>query len=1692
MIVSPHQQALQARCFHPSGHFVEFPREDIETSIPARFEKLASEFPGRLAVKTGTRTLTYDELNQVANRLSHAILAHPGEAQEVIAVLAEHDSSLFVAILGILKAGKICVVLDPAFPKARNSYLLEDSQASLLVTDTASLSSAREYAHARCRVVNVDALDSRVSIDNPAVPIPADRFAFLVYTSGSTGQPKGVIQNHRNLLHDARIYCNGLHICADDRVALLYSCSASQGLKVTFAALLSGAALYPYQVKQAGVGDLAAWLNQEAITVYVSIPILFRHFVGCLSGEDRFPCLRIIQLGSDLVTRAELDLYREHFSSHTVLIVRLGTTETGTLRRMFFDANSPLEDGAVPVGYGIEDTDISLLDDEGNDVAFDAVGELVVKSRYLSPGYWRRPDLTQTAFPPDPEAGGARMYHTGDLGRMRPDGLLYHLGRKDFQLKVRGYRVEAGEVEALLQAQRNVTEAVVATVKASSEVASDRLIAYIVSRGTPLPSIPALRAAVGKTLPAYMVPSDFVFVDSLPRTANGKIDRLALPEPGRARPPLDAAFVAPRTDVELELATLWEQHLSVRPIGIHDSFFDLGGDSLMATRLVSGVARHFQSGIPLRRLFETPTVAEMAMLIGKGTERLAGMADTESAARESSSIRPVAREGHLELSFAQRRMWFLNQLEPDSPDYNQIKALRLRGRLNRAVLQQALDTIAQRHEALRTTFSCVDDQPVQVVHDTGCIALDMVELTDVALDERADAVTRVAGEVCRRPFDLQKEWPLRGALLRCADEDHVLVLVTHHIASDGWSNDVLFTELSALYDAFSEGMASPLEDLPVQYADYAVWQKERLLGGVLQRQLSYWKAQLAGLSPLELPTDRPRPAVSGRGGQTIRFRIPEALAGRLKELSVQAKATLSMTLLAAFQTLLYRYTGQHDIAVGTPVAGRTHVETERLIGAFVNTLVLRGDLSRNPSFRELLARVRQNSLDAYSHQDVPFEKLVEELHPERDTSRNPLFQVMFQLRNYPSRAIRIGALGVDEYHISSDVAKFDLSMALRDDGSGLAGALEYRSDLFDPLTIERMIEHFRNLLDGIVANPDHGVDTFPLLGEAETQWLSAHSCGTRTAYPADRCIHQLFEDQVQRTPDAVAVVFAEARLSYRALNERANRLAHHLRRHGILPGAVVGICMDPSLEMIAGILGILKAGGVYLPLDPGHSAERLEFALADARASVLLTRDAGDTRGVRVDWPGRQICVDGTWDAIGGESTANPVSVSARSDLAYAMYTSGSTGTPKGVMITHGAVVNHMRWMQDTFRFSEADAIVQKTPITFDASVWEVLSPLIAGSRLILAAPGGYRDSAYLCRLIQAHGATVLQVVPSMLRALLQEDDFVRCTTLRVVACGGEVLSPDLPHRVHAALGNTSVWNLYGPTEACIDATSWECRRDSREARVPIGRPIANTRTYILDGGRKLVPIGVKGELYIGGEGVARGYLNRPELTAERFIEHSFEGEPRERLYRTGDLGRWLPDGNIEFLGRADDQVKIRGYRIELGEVESALTQHPAIKQAVVVAREDAPGDKRLVAYLVMNSGPAISSHDLRSYMQGKLPDYMVPAAFAFLDSLPLTPSGKLDRRALPAPDHFGPERGGVFALPRTPLEVTIAGIWAEVLGLERVGIHDDFFDLGGHSLLATKVASRIRKVLERDLPLRLLFESPTIEGLARKLEALR
>ena len=1075
-------------------------------------------------------------------------------------------------------------------------------------------------------------------------------------------------------------------------------------------------------------------------------------------------------------------------------------------------------------------------------------------------------------------------------------------------------------------------------------------------------------------------------------------------------------------------------------------------------------------------------------IIERKAEILAFLRQTRAAIDSTSSpIRSISRDEVLPLSFAQARLWFLHQLNLGSSSYNISAAVRLNGSLHAAILSQTLNEIVRRHESLRTTFNMVNSEPIQVFDKPSQQFLPMVDLSGLSDSRREDLVRRLATCDSQRPFDLTREQPLRGTLLRERFGEYVVLFVMHHIVSDGWSMSVLIQEVSTLYEIFGTGVPSSLSDLPFQYADFAYWQRQHLTGEVLEALLSYWKQQLAGSpSVLQLPTDQSRPATQTFRGTSQSFSLSFDLSKKLKILSRQEECTLFITLLSAFATLLSRYTGQVDIVVAAPIANRNRQEIEGLIGLFVNTLIFRTNLSGNPSFRELLGRAYQMSLGAYAHQDLPFEKLVEVLQPERNLSYNPLVQVMFGFQNTPRQVLELPDLKMEFIESNTSAVKYDLALLIAEKENRLSASLEYNTDLFKDITVTRMLGHFRTLVKSIVTDPEQRLSNLSFLTAAEQHQLLETWNDTQKNYPMNSCIHQLIEVQVQRTPDAIALIFEEEKLTYQELNYRANQLAHHLVRLGVESEVLVGICMERSVEMVVGLLGILKAGGAYVPLDPTYPPERLAFMLNDADISVLMTQQRLLTVLPEHEIP--VVCLDSDWGSIAQECRENPTSKVTKDNLAYVIYTSGSTGKPKGVMNTHYGINNRLLWMQDTYQLTAADYVLQKTPFSFDVSVWEFFCPLLTGAHLVVAKPEGHKDSGYLVKLICEQRVTILHFVPPMLQIFLEEEGLEVCGSLKRVFCSGEALSFELQERFFFRL-NAELHNLYGPTEAAIEVTYWACKRDIHQEIVPIGRPISNTQIYILDKYLQPMPIGVPGELHIGGTGLARGYLNQPALTAEKFIQNPFIKDSHTRLYKTGDLVRYLSDGNIEFLGRLDHQVKIRGFRIELGEIETVLNQHPAVQETVILAQEVNSTDKDIVAYLVLHKGCSLTINNLRDFLNQKLPEYMTPRFFVFLDVLPLTPNGKVNRRALPAPDRVRPELEEAFVGPRNPVEEVLGGIWSEVLGIEKVGVHDDFFNLGGHSIQATQLIFRTNEHFQTDVPLRELFNTSTIAGFAKIIE---
>jgi amino acid adenylation domain-containing protein len=1651
--------------------------------LPQLFEDQVRRTPDSVAVLCDGQQLTYAQLNARANQVAHHLQGLGVGPDVPVAICMERCPEMVIGVLGILKTGGAYLPLDPAYPKDRLSFMLRDAHEPVVLTLERWRDSLADY---RNRVVCLDAGWEDIAPereDNPVCAATARSLAYVIYTSGSSGQPKGVLCEHAGLVNYLSWVKDGPlgdpELCMPMTTKLTFDMC----LKQLFPPLLQGGTVWI--LPEETVAEPAALLAALGARTKVGlncVPSLWRALLHAIqSGQAVSPGKTLAYLffggeplSKELVSRSLSEL------PHLRIWNIYGPTEATANA----SAAEIIAGDEVTIGRPIANTQVYILNSSLHPVAVGVQGELHIGGAGIARGYLNRPELTAERFLPDPFSAvpGARLYKTGDLARYRADGTIEFLGRSDHQVKIRGYRIELEEIEAALGHHPAVQTAIVlAQDDAADEPSAEkRLVSYVVAAREPPPTTSDLRSFLKEKLPEYMVPAVFVLLDALPLLPNGKIDRLALRPPDRSRPELDKVFVAPATATETLLAEIWAQLLDLERVGIHDNFFDLGGHSLLATQLVSRVRDAFEVEIPLRRLFEAPTVAGLAESIEAA--RAVGQSLT------APPIVPVPRSGDLALSFAQQRLWFFDQLGQDLSAYTIPAAIRLKGPLNLAALERSFNEIVNRHESLRTIFRTVDGRPTQLIAPRLTIALPVVDLRPLPASERETEVRRLVTAEARQPFDLSQGPLIRGSVLRLADEEHVGLLTMHHIVSDGWSTGILIREVATLYVAFCAGGSSPLPALPIQYADFAHWQRQWLQGDVLETQLAYWKQNLAGAPAfLDLPTDHPRPLVQTFRGAHQAVLLPKPLQDGMKALSRQEGVTQFMAFLAAFKVLLHRYTSQDDVIVGTPIANRNRLETEDIIGFFVNAVVLRTELSGDPTFRELVARVRQVCLGAYGHQDLPFDRLVEELHVTRDLSRNPLFQAMFVLHNASLPPLELAGLTMSPIEGDSETAHFDLTLQIIDSGQGLTASFVYNTDLFEADTIVRMLANFTILLAGIVADPGRRLSDLPLLTDAERQRVLAHGIGATADRPSDLCIHQLFEAQVARIPDAIALVFEAAELTYGELNRRANQLAHHLRALGVGPEVPVGICLERSPEMVIALLGILKAGGAFLHLDPTYPAERLAFMLRDAAVPVIVTQERFVAGLAQPD--ATVICLDSGCEIIARESNDTPGSLTSPKNLAYIIYTSGSTGRPKGVLIPHRAIADHCRNAQSHYELRARDVVLQFASLSFDVSLEEILPTLLAGARLVLMGKTIWHPAEF-GQKISDHGLTVLNLPTAywqeLARAWADVPESIPSILPRLCIVGGDTLRPEMLELWRRTkLSSIRLLNAYGPTETTITATSYEIAPHADETTaarlVPIGRPLPNRLVYILDRHGNPVPIGVHGHLHIGGESVARGYLNRPDLTAEKFIPDPFSGTPGARMYKTGDLARYRPDGNIEFLGRADQQVKIRGFRIELGEIEAVLGQHPAVRDAAVLAREDVPGEKRLVAYVVADE----TTDALRRFLQEKLPEPMIPAVVMALEALPLMPNGKIDRRALPAPDRSRPELEKAFVAPRDDLELQLAQIWEEVLGVRPVGVRDNFFELGGHSLLAVRLFAVIEKRLAKKLPLTTVFQGATVEHLA-------
>ncbi|MGW7268245.1 amino acid adenylation domain-containing protein [Streptomyces sp. NPDC054842] len=1601
--------------------------------------------PDATALLCGEDSVTYAELDAMTGSLAAALRAAGVDSGSPVGVLLRRGLWSVAAIEGIWRAGGVYVPLDPELPEERLRFMAEEAGLTCVVTAPATADTATALAP-----VTVDVTTLVPVTDGPRHQPHPRELAHVIFTSGSTGRPKAVGVEHAALASHVAAARERLGIDADDRVLAFASFSFDASLDQVLPALTSGATVVMRPDEPWLPTQVPEIVQRHALTV-VNVPPTYwselalsldRRMAGALRS------LRLLVLGGEAVPPDTLAVWRA-----AVPWVRVcnayGPTET-TVTATTYDADDPPAD-TVPIGRPLGGRRVYVVDTDDEPVPVGVSGELLIGGPELARGYLGRQAHTADRFVPDPYGPpGARLYRTGDLVRWTQGGELEFVGRRDDQVKIRGFRIELGEVEAVLRACP-----LVAAAAARPDRATGRsLTGYVV----PVPDAPRppdradLREWCARFLPQHAVPSEFVVLDALPVGVSGKLDRSALPDP--ARPAAGPATVEPRDETERIVAEVWADVLGLDRIGIDDSFFDLGGHSLLATMAVSRIAQRLGRDIELRTVFENPTVRTFAPRV--------------AAARASgaSEVVPVDRGRPLPLSFAQERLWFLDRTSERGDSYLLWYCWRARGGLDRTAWQQALDDLVERHEVLRTALVESDGRPVQRIGGPVTVPVRWERAPGAADEEtRLAAVRERAVALATHPFDLTRPPLLRAGVWELADDDHVVLLALHHAVTDGWSKGVLLDELARHYEARCAGRRAQLPPLTVQYGDFAVWQRDRADSGALEPQLAFWESALEDAPALELPTDRPRPAAfTGRGG-AVEVDLPAELVDHVDACAREHGATRFMVLLAAAQAVLARWAGQTDVSVGTPVAGRGRLELEPLVGFFVNTVVLRTDLSGQPTFTRLVERVRDVVLGAFDHQEVPFERVVERLRPERDLSRNPLFQVMVDVQDASTGGADLPGPAATDFPLPWGSAKFDLTATFVVRPDRFALNVEYAADLFEPATATRFARHVGRLLETLVADPAARVDEAPLLTPEEREHLVA-SAG-RDAAPAPRF-------RVRGRADAPAVVCEGTTLDHAALDALTGGLAAALAGAGVVPGDAVGVCVGRGVWPVAAMLAVWRAGGVYVPLDTRIPEERLRYMLREAGVRHVMC-DAGTREKVTLLGATAVDVEHVRPHQDGPRHTPDP------DDLAYVIFTSGSTGRPKAVGVEHHALDAHVATAREMFALTEDDRVLTFASTSFDASLEQILPALSTGATVVVR-PDEIWAPEELAARVAAEQVTVMELTPSYWAELVARLDTLapRLASLRLLVTGGEALPADPLRRWFAHLPGVPVINTYGPTEAVISATAHAVGA-APAGRVPIGRALGSRRTYVVDALGELVPEGVPGELVVGGAELARGYLGRPALTAERFVPDPFGGRGG-RLYRTGDVVRRLPSGELEFLGRNDDQVKIRGFRVEPGEAEAVLRGHPGVRGAAVVVRT-LHGEAALVGYV---AGPRLSQESLEKHCRDHLPHYLVPSAFVVLDTLPLTVQGKLDTAALPEPVARAPH---AFVPPRTPAETVVAQIWCEVLDLPRVGVHDDFFALGGHSLRAVSVASRLRTAFDCPMQVRDLFEHPTVERLAAEVE---
>ncbi|MED5591728.1 non-ribosomal peptide synthetase DhbF [Bacillus subtilis] len=1650
-------------------------------SLQDMFEKQAVLTPERIALMCDDIQVNYRKLNEEANRLARLLIEKGIGPEQFVALALPRSPEMVASMLGVLKTGAAYLPLDPEFPADRISYMLEDAKPSCIITTEEIAASLPDNLAVPELVLDqavAQEIIKRYSPENPDVSVSLDHPAYIIYTSGSTGRPKGVIVTQKSLSNFLLSMKEAFSLGEEDRLLAVTTVAFDISALELYLPLISGAQIVIARKETIREPHaLAQMIENFDINIMQATPTLWHALVT--SEPEKLRGLRVL-VGGEALPSGLLQALQDLHCSVTNLY---GPTET-----TIWSAAAFLEEGlkgVPPIGKPIWNTQVYVLDNGLQPVPPGVVGELYIAGTGLARGYFHRPDLTAERFVADPYGPpGTRMYRTGDQARWRADGSLDYIGRADHQIKIRGFRIELGEIDAVLANHPHIEQA--AVVVREDQPGDKRLAAYVVADAAI--DTAELRRYMGASLPDYMVPSAFVEMDELPLTPNGKLDRKALPAPDFSTSVSDRA---PRTPQEEILCDLFAEVLGLARVGIDDSFFELGGHSLLAARLMSRIREVMGAELGIAKLFDEPTVAGLAAHL-----------DLAQSARPA--LQRAERPEKIPLSFAQRRLWFLHCLEGPSPTYNIPVAVRLSGELDQGLLKAALYDLVRRHESLRTIFP--ESQGTSYQHildaDQACPELHVTEIAEKELSDRL-------AEAVRYSFDLAAEPAFRAELFVIGPDEYVLLLLVHHIVGDGWSLTPLTRDLGTAYAARCHGRSPEWAPLAVQYADYALWQQE-LLGNeddpnsLIAGQLAFWKETLKNLpDQLELPTDYSRPAEPSHDGDTIHFRIEPELHKRLQELARANRVSLFMVLQSGLAALLTRLGAGTDIPIGSPIAGRNDDALGDLVGLFINTLVLRTDTSGDPSFRELLDRVREVNLAAYDNQDLPFERLVEVLNPARSRATHPLFQIMLAFQNTPDAELHLPDMESSLRINSVGSAKFDLTLEISEDRladgtpNGMEGLLEYSTDLFKRETAQALADRLMRLLETAESDPDEQIGNLDILAPEERSSMVTDWQSVSEKIP-HACLPEQFEKQAALRPDAIAVVYEDQALSYAELNERANRLARMLISEGVGPEQFVALALPRSLEMAVGLLAVLKAGAAYLPLDPDYPADRIAFMLKDAQPAFIMTNTKAANHIPPVENVPKIVLDDPELaEKLNTYPAENPKNKDRTQPLsplntAYVIYTSGSTGVPKGVMIPHQNVTRLFAATEHWFRFSSDDIWTMFHSYAFDFSVWEIWGPLLHGGRLVIVPHHVSRSPEAFLRLLVKEGVTVLNQTPSafyqFMQAEREQPDLGQALSLRYVIFGGEALElsrlEDWYNR-HPE-NRPQLINMYGITETTVHVSYIELDRSMAALRANslIGCGIPDLGVYVLDERLQPVPPGVAGELYVSGAGLARGYLGRPGLTSERFIADPF-GPPGTRMYRTGDVARLRANGSLDYVGRADHQVKIRGFRIELGEIEAALVQHPQLEDAAVIVREDQPGDKRLAAY-VIPSEETFDTAELRKYAAERLPDYMVPAAFVTMKELPLTPNGKLDRKALPAPDFAAAVTGRG---PRTPQEEILCDLFMEVLHLPRVGIDDRFFDLGGHSLLAVQLMSRIREALGVELSIGNLFEAPTVAGLAERLE---